>query len=97
MLRVPVLVPSALGLKVTAIAQLAPALTMLPQVLVWEKSPMAAMLEIVSEALPVLVRVMVWALLAPTISAGKVSEAGDKLTTGPPGVTVRVPGEYVML
>jgi hypothetical protein len=59
MLRVPVLVPPASGLKVTEIVQLAPTLTVVPQVLVWEKSPLAVMLEMVSEALPVLVRVRV--------------------------------------
>jgi hypothetical protein len=41
--------------------------------LVWEKSPPALMLEIVSEALPVLVSVTVWArLLAPMGTVGKV-------------------------
>ena len=49
--------PCRCGLKVTEIVQLAPALTVVPQVLVWEKSPLAAMLEIVSEAVPVLLRV----------------------------------------
>ena len=63
MLRVPVLVPAATGLKVTEIAQSAPALRVVRQVLVWEKSPLAAMLEMVSEPLPVLVSVTVWALL----------------------------------
>jgi hypothetical protein len=63
MLTLPVLVPAAVGLKVTEIVQLAPVLTVVPQVLVWEKSPLAVMLEMVSEALPVLVSVMVWALL----------------------------------
>jgi hypothetical protein len=57
MLRVPVLVPLATGLKVTEIVQLAPALTLLAQVLVWEKSPLAVMLEMANEALPVLVSV----------------------------------------
>jgi hypothetical protein len=68
MLSVPVLVPAAVGLKVTAMVQLAPALTLLPQVLVWEKSPLAVMLEMVSETLPVLVSATVCALLLfPTI------------------------------
>ena len=53
----PVLVPVAVGLKVTLTAQLALAATLEPQVLVSEKSPLAVMLEIVSEALPVSVRV----------------------------------------
>jgi len=63
MLRVPVLVPGARGLKVTARAQIAPALTVVPQVLVWEKSPLTVMLEIASEALPALPSMTVRALL----------------------------------
>jgi hypothetical protein len=60
--------PPAVGLKVTVIAQLVPALTAAPQLLIWEKSPLAVTLEIVSERLPVLVSVMVCALLLfPTI------------------------------
>ena len=67
MIRLPVLVPPAVGLKVTEMLQVAPALTLVPQVLVWEKSPLAVMLEMVKEALPVLVRVTVCAgLLTPT-------------------------------
>jgi len=68
MLRVPVRVPPAAGLKVTEMVQLAPALTLLPQVLVWEKSPFVVMPDMVSEVLPVLVSVTVCALLLfPTI------------------------------
>lgn len=59
MLRVPVLVPPATGLNVTEIVQLAPALTLLPQVLFWEKSPLVATLVITNEALPVLVSITV--------------------------------------
>jgi hypothetical protein len=67
-LRVPVLGPGAFGLKVTEMVQLAPALRVVPQVLVWEKSPLAVMLEMVSETVPVLVRVTACALLLfPTI------------------------------
>jgi hypothetical protein len=84
MLRIPVLLPAAVGLKVTEMAQLAPALTVLPQSLVWEKSPLVSMALITSVTVPVLVSVTVWGwLLVPTISAGKVSEVGDKLTSGP--------------
>jgi hypothetical protein len=50
MLRLPVHVPAAVGLKVTEIVQLALTLTVVPQVLVWEKPPPALMLEIASEA-----------------------------------------------
>jgi hypothetical protein len=52
----------------TAKVKLAPALTVVPHVLVWEKSPLAVILEMVSETLPVLVSVTVCALvLFPTI------------------------------
>ena len=65
-------------------AQLAPPLTVFPQLLVWEKAPPVPMPRIVRETVPVLVSVTVSGLLvAPTNSAGKVSEEGDKLTLGP--------------
>jgi hypothetical protein len=53
----PVLVPAAVGLKETLRVQLAPAATLEPQVLVWEKSPLTVMLEMLRVALPVLLRV----------------------------------------
>ena len=55
--RVPLLVPAAVGLKVTLMVQEAPAATVEPQVLVWEKSPLVLIPETVSVALPMLVRV----------------------------------------
>lgn len=83
MLRLPVRVPPAVGLNVTKIVQLAPAFKVVPQVLVWEKSPPAEILEMVSDALPVLVSETVCAvLLTPTTSAGNVSEDGAKLIAG---------------
>ncbi len=89
-LIVPVRLPPAVGLKVTEIEQLAPALTVVPQVLVWEKSPLAVMPEMVSEALPVLVSVTVCAaLLVPDIWAEKVSEEEDKLTASPVPVPLK--------
>jgi hypothetical protein len=57
MVRDPVLVPVAVGLKVTLRVQEALAATLEPQVLVWEKSPLAVMLVIVRVALPVLLSV----------------------------------------
>ena len=57
MVTVPVLVPEAVGLKVTLIVQEAPGPTLEPQVWVWEKSPLTAMLVIVRVAFPVLVSV----------------------------------------
>jgi hypothetical protein len=53
----PVLVPVAVGLKVTLMVQLALAATLEPQVLVWEKSPLVLMLEMLRVVLPVFVRV----------------------------------------
>jgi hypothetical protein len=57
MVRVPVLVPLAVGEKVTLRVQEALAATLEPQVLVWEKSPVTAMLVTVRVALPVLLSV----------------------------------------
>jgi hypothetical protein len=54
MVTAPVLVPAAVGLKVTLRVQFALIATLEPQVLVWEKSPLALMLVIVRPALPVL-------------------------------------------
>ena len=91
MVSAPVLVPVAVGVKVTEMVQLAPALTEPPQVLVWVKSPLAAMLEMVREVWPVLVRVTVCALLlVPEFWGGKVSEVGDRLTSGPAPEPFRV-------
>ena len=85
MVTVPVLDPLALGLKVTLTLHEAPASTLEPQLLVWEKSPLIAMLVMVSVAVPVLVRVKLCELLlVPTASEANVREAGEKLTAGPP-------------
>jgi hypothetical protein len=79
----PVLVPAAVGLKVTLRVQLALAARLEPQVLVWEKSPLAAMLEIVSAALPLFVSVIVSAeLVVPTSWLPKLYDVGDRFTTG---------------
>jgi hypothetical protein len=56
MVTAPVLVPVAVGLKVTLRVQVALAARLEPQVFVWEKSPLAAMLVILTVALPVLLR-----------------------------------------
>jgi hypothetical protein len=53
----PVLVPAAVGLKVTLRVQLAPAATLEPQVLVWEKSPLTVKLVMRRVALPVFLSV----------------------------------------
>ena len=57
MVRVPVLVPVAVGLKVTLMVQLALADTLEPQVLVWEKSPLVLMHEMVRPEPPVFLSV----------------------------------------
>ena len=53
----PVRVPVAVGVKVTVIVHDELAARLAPQVLVWEKSPLIVMLEIVRAALPELERV----------------------------------------
>jgi hypothetical protein len=66
-LSVPLRVPVAVGLKVTVIGQLAPAASVLGQVLVWAKSPLAVIDVIVSGPVPVLLSVTVCgALVVPT-------------------------------
>jgi hypothetical protein len=57
MVRAPVLVPPAVGLKVTLRVQLLPAATLAPQVFVWEKSPLAVMLVMLRTTLPVFLSV----------------------------------------
>ena len=53
----PVREPATVGVKVTEIVQVPAAATEAPHVLVWLKSPLAAMLPIVKAADPVLVSV----------------------------------------
>ena len=57
MVTAPVLVPAAVGLKVTLIVQLALTATLATQVWVWEKSPLAMMLVMLRVALPVFLSV----------------------------------------
>jgi hypothetical protein len=67
MLMLPLRVPTAVGLNVTSTAQFAPTPTLPPQLFVWEKSPLAVMLEIVRFAVPVLVKFTVCSgLVVPT-------------------------------
>ncbi len=78
MVTAPVLTPPPAGLKATLRAQLALGATLEPQLLVWEESPLAEMLAMLRVALPVLVRVTIWAGLAvPTVWAEKVKEVGE--------------------
>jgi hypothetical protein len=79
----PVGVPAAVGVKVTEMVQLAPAATLVPQVLVSAKLDEAAILLIVRVAVPVFFKVTVWAaLVVPTVWLAKVRLVGDKLTAG---------------
>lgn len=88
MLRLPVREPPAVGLKVTAMVQVAPALMVPPHVFVWEKSPLVEMLEIVSGALPTFISVTVCAALVVSANCDvKESDWGDKLTAAPMTVT----------
>ena len=57
----PCRVPTAVGVKVTLIEQLAPGASVVPQVFVSAKSPEAVIPEIVSCAVPVFVSVVLWA------------------------------------
>ena len=59
MVTVPVLAPGTVGVKMTAMRQVPPAATLAPQLLVCEKSPLALMLLILINALPVFVSVKV--------------------------------------
>ena len=52
----PLREPATVGAKMTLIVQEALAATLVPQVLVWEKSPLALMLVMLRAALPVLLR-----------------------------------------
>ena len=82
--------PAAEGVKVTLIVQLAPAATLAPQLLVWAKStefaPPSAMLEMLSEALPVLESVTVCAaLVEPIFSWPNARLVAERLTMGAAG------------
>ena len=77
---VPVREPVAVGVKVTLIVHDELAARLVPQVFVCEKSPLAAMLEIVSVALPGLLRVTLCGLLlVPNTCPENVNEVGDRL------------------
>ena len=88
------LVPAAVGLKVTLIMQLAPIAKLEPHVLVCEKSPKfapaTAMPVNVSVLFPLLLSVTVCMLLAvPTSWLPNVSCVGDRPTEGPVPVPER--------
>jgi hypothetical protein len=74
------------GLKVTAMEQLAPASSEPAQVLVWAKSvallPPTVMPLMASGALPVFLRMALWAAVVVPVTAVKLSELGVSETTG---------------
>ena len=83
MVKEPVLPPAAVGVKVTLMAQFAPAAKLVPQELVCAKSPAVTMLVIVKAAVPVLVNVTgCAALVVPKAWLEKVRLRADKLATG---------------
>ena len=93
MLTAAVSAPAPVGLNVTVILQLAPAATVLPQVLVWlNELALVPVIEMATPlgfntklkaALPVLLRVIAWvAAVAPTVVLAKVSGEGERLATG---------------
>jgi len=91
----PVLLPVAAGLNVTLMLQLAPGLTVLGQLLVWEKSlrlvPVSTMLVMVRGAVPALLSFTVFcALVVPTFCVPNESDAGEKLAAGAVPVPVRL-------
>src|SRR5512140_3455117 len=79
----PLRSPVVAGVNVTLIRQLAPAVTLVPQLLVWLKSPVVAMPLMVSGALPVLVNVTLCAELeTPTNWPAKPRLTGKRVATG---------------
>jgi hypothetical protein len=92
---VPVTAPLAVGQKTTLMLQLAPAATVLPQVLPAEKGLAVAIELMVRVALPVLVSVTVCAeLLLFTHSLLKFRLVGDRLTVG---VAVEAPDPVTLI
>ena len=94
MVKVPVRVPTAVGVKVTLIRHFAPATSVAPQgfvLVVCAKSPLVVMLLMSSVEAPVLVRVTVFApLVTPTTTLLQASDVGDTVTVGPVTVEVTV-------
>jgi hypothetical protein len=83
MVSVPVSVPAALGEKVTSMVQEPLAATRPPQVSVCEKSPLVAMLAMVSDPVPVLLSVTgCEALVVPAAWRPKVRLVGAALAMG---------------
>ena len=87
----PVRDPAAVGAKVTLIVQEAPGARLEPQLLVWEKSPLAVMLEIVRATAPLLVRSIASGELAvPRPWLPKSYDDGEMATNGIAGMLYTV-------
>jgi hypothetical protein len=81
---VPVRAPDAVGLNVTLIVQFPAAATLVPQVLLWAKSPLAAILVMVIAVPPEFSSFTVCALeLEPTSWPVKVKVVGVSAASGP--------------
>ena len=79
----PVREPVAVGVNVTLIVHDELAARLEPQVLVWEKSPLMVMLEIVRVALPGLLRVTLCGLLlVPKACEENTRDVGERLAAG---------------
>lgn len=90
MVIVPVLLPATVGANFTVIAQLAPA-AMVLQLLVWEKSPLAAMLLMVRDALPVFVIVNACPRLVVLICCEANTRLDEDNVTRGPVAVLQVP------
>ena len=89
--KTPVSVPLAAGLKVTLMVQEPPTAKIMPQVWVWEKSPLIAMPEMIRVAVPVFLRVTLCGLLlVPTGWAPNVREEVENVAPGPSPVPARL-------
>ena len=87
----PVRDPVAVGVKVALIEHEAPSARLEPQLLVWEKSPLAVMLEIVRTAPPLLVKSIAWGELAvPRAWLPKLYDDGEMATSGIAGALYMV-------
>jgi hypothetical protein len=90
MVRAPVRVPLAVGVKVTLTVQLVLTARLAPQLLLCAKSPLAVMLVMLAAAVPVFDTVTGCdALLLPSTCAAKVSVLVDNVMTGAVPVPVR--------
>ena len=88
---VPVRLPTTVGVNVTLIVHLAFPATVVPQVMVWAKSPLTATLVIVSVVGRLLVRVTeIGLLVLPTVWLVNVIAPGDKVTSVMPDPVVLI-------